>query len=83
MRAGPARPLATEWQLGSPARAASLPTDLANKLSITDRAQHQLVDVFTGEPVGERRSGADLRWPSPVEMDADTRLQWLRLETCG
>jgi hypothetical protein len=32
--------------------------------------------------MGACKSGADLKWDFYVEMDAGTRMQWLRLEAC-
>lgn len=59
-----------------------LPPDLAGKLSIADGAKYKFVDAFTGDQVGDCRTGADLKWAFPIEMGAETRLQWLRLELC-
>jgi glycosidase len=60
-----------------------IPPDLAGKLHIDDGRQYKLVDVLSGQQAGNCRSGADLKWELYVKMDAGTRSQWLRLETCN
>jgi len=55
---------------------------VAQAAAIRPEIDYRLTDVFTGEPVGDCRSGADLAWDLYVELDAETRLQWLRLERC-
>ena len=60
-----------------------IPDELAGKLSIDADRRYKLVDVFTDQPAGDCRTGADLKWELYVEMDADTRLQWFRLELCN
>ena len=60
-----------------------IPEDLGGELSIDEERSYRLVDVFSEQQLGPCRTGADLKWSLPVEMDAETRMQWLRLETCG
>lgn len=56
---------------------------VARAASIRPELDYRLVDVFTGAPAGACRSGADLAWDLYVALDADTRLQWLRVERCA
>jgi hypothetical protein len=56
--------------------------DVARAAAIRPELDYRLVDVFTGEPTSACRSGADLAWDLYVALDAETRLQWLRLERC-
>jgi hypothetical protein len=57
-------------------------SDLAAKLWIRDGRRYRLTDAISGRTMGACKSGADLKWDFYVEMDAGTRMQWLRLEAC-
>ena len=59
-----------------------LPESIKDAIWMRDRRSYRLVDVITGEQMGDCRSGADIAWSFHVELDAGTRMQWLRLETC-
>jgi len=59
-----------------------LPDGLGDALLIDRSARYQLVDVFGGEPVAACLSGQELRDGLYVEMAAEERVQWLRLELC-
>lgn len=64
------------------AQSYSLPQELATRLWIQPDRSYRLVDIISGQPAGDCRSGADLAWDLYVSMDAGTRMQWLRLESC-
>jgi len=55
---------------------------LARALWIQDDRKYRLLDVISGQQLGACLTGADLKWTFHVEMDAGTRAQWMRLETC-
>ena len=59
-----------------------VPPDVARAILLRDDEPYRLVDVFSETPTGACRTGAELAWDLCVEMDAETRLQWLRLERC-
>jgi hypothetical protein len=59
-----------------------IPQELASQLWIGDSRRYRLFDVVSGRQMGGCRTGADLKWDFYVEMDAGTRMQWLRLEAC-
>ncbi len=59
-----------------------LPPDLAAALHMGDDSSYRLVDAISGLQQGPCRLGRDLKWDFYVELDAATRAQWLRLETC-
>lgn len=56
---------------------------LADTLLIRDELSYRLWDVISGQQKGPCQRGADLKWNFYVSMDAGTRAQWLRLETCN
>ena len=55
---------------------------LARALWIEDGRRYRLVDAISGRQLGDCHTGAELKWTFHVEMDAGTRMQWMRLETC-
>jgi len=55
---------------------------LAKALWIDDGRRYKLVDAISGRQLGDCHTGADLKWSLHIEMDAGTRAQWMRLETC-
>jgi len=59
-----------------------LPPDLTQRLWIRQDRNYRLVDIISGRQAGSCRRGSDLAWDFYVEMDAGTRMQWLRLESC-
>lgn len=59
-----------------------LPPEVTAAASIKADAAYRLVDAFTGAVTHDCRTGADLAWEILVALDAETRLQWLRLEAC-
>lgn len=60
-----------------------LPPDVTKGASILPGVEYRLVDAFTDEVAQDCRPGSDLAWSLPIVMDAETRLQWLRLEACA
>jgi len=59
-----------------------VPPDLAEAAWLRDDVRYRLTDVLTGRETVACRTGADLKWEIPVEMDTGTRMLWLRLERC-
>lgn len=59
-----------------------LPQAVKDALWLRDDRSYRLIDVLTDEQKGACRRGADLAWDFYVELDAGTRMQWLRLEAC-
>jgi hypothetical protein len=59
-----------------------LPPHIADALWLRAGLDYHLVDVFTGAPVGDCVDGGALADDLYVEMAAEQRLQWLRLEVC-
>ncbi len=54
----------------------------AAALGIGDDSSYRLYDVLADRVARGCTRGADLKWDFYVAMDAATRAQWLRLETC-
>ncbi len=59
-----------------------IPSDIVAAIGMDSWRWYRLRDVMSGEQMGACRSGADIAWDLYVELAADTRLQWLRLELC-
>ncbi len=59
-----------------------IPSDLKEALWLRDHRWYRLVDVLTGQTKRDCTKGSDLAWDFYVELSADTRAQWLRLEAC-
>ena len=65
-------------------QAYAIPDDLAGKISLSSGMRYRFYDVLSGAQKGDCQSDADLRSRGLyVGMDANTRAQWLRLETCN
>lgn len=60
-----------------------LPPEVTAAASIRPDAEYRLVDAFTDAVTHDCRPGAELAWEILVALDAETRLQWLRLEACA
>lgn len=56
--------------------------DLASRLSISEGTQYRLQDALSNKTYLDCRSGKDLKWELPVQMERGTRVLWLRLEAC-
>jgi hypothetical protein len=67
----------------SVAQSFTIPRDIAEAILLRDNLSYKLVDVMTETQVGNCHTGKELRENFYVEMDAYTRFQWLRLETCN
>ena len=59
-----------------------VPPDLAGKLHMDDGRRYKLVDAISGQQAGGCRAGSEMKSDLYVAMDAATRAQWLRLESC-
>jgi len=60
-----------------------IPPDLAGKLHMDDGRSYKLVDALSGQQKGGCRAGWEMKGDLYVPMDAATRAQWLRLESCN
>lgn len=58
-----------------------LPPELARQISLRDDLGYRTVDTISGVR-GPCRPGRELKWDFAVDMDAATRILWLRLERC-
>ena len=56
--------------------------NLAAVLGIREGYDYRLVDALTDKRVDQCRSGAELKWEIRVDLRADARLSWWRLERC-
>ncbi len=56
--------------------------NLAAVLGIRDEHDYRLVDALTDKRVDQCSSGADMKWEIRVDLPADARLRWWRLERC-
>jgi hypothetical protein len=66
------------------AQAYAIPAELAAKISLDGGTRYRFVDVLSGAQQGDCKSGNDLKSNGLyVALDAGTRAQWLRLETCN
>lgn len=59
-----------------------LPPELTDQLWIQQGRSYRLVDIISGQQLGDCITGSDLAWDFYIEMSASTRVQWLRLESC-
>jgi hypothetical protein len=57
-------------------------TDVATAMGVSDGGMYRLIDALTEQPATACMSGADLKWDVAVDMAADVRQLWLRVETC-
>ena len=69
------------WEQHS-AQSYYIPSELARRLGIMDQGSFRFYDLISKRHLGPCRSGAELKWALHVEMDASTRMQWLKLEAC-
>ena len=60
----------------------ALPPDLAAQLALSDDLVYRLVDAIGDGPGGPCRTGRELARELRVDLDAGTRMKWLRLERC-
>jgi hypothetical protein len=59
-----------------------LPPDLMASLGVQGQGSYRLVDVLQNNGQGPCVKGSDLAWDFPIEMKANERAKWLRLEVC-
>jgi hypothetical protein len=59
-----------------------IPQGVKDALWMRDDRRYRVVDALSGHQKGDCRWGSDMAWDFYVELDAGTRMQWLRLEAC-